>query len=352
MKALVIKLNSAFIILFLIFIVSCKKQKNTDEPSNQLTPYTLKIPFGFPAMPEAIDNPITVEGIALGKQLFFEPILSGNNKLSCASCHIQNFSFSDTNVRFSRGIDNKIGTRNTMPILNLGWAKNFFWDGGAANLESQVIGPIQNPVEMNQNLADLLIELNNHPDYPAKFKKVFGEEKIGTAMIMKAIAQFERTLISGNSKFDQFKQGKISLTAQESRGMNLFRDQQKGDCSHCHVLGSTFTDFEYRNTGLDSLPIDKGRALITLKLGDEGKFKTPSLRNIELTGPYMHDGRFKTLEECIIHYNIGYKYTQNLDPNLENSKKGRLSNAEIQDLIEFLKTLTDNTFIQNPDFKK
>ncbi len=343
----------AMVCFFVIsFQFGCKKKEATPAIEQGLTPYTLQIPAGLPDMQIPSDNPMTVEGIALGKQLFFDPILSGDNTMACASCHRQSFSFTDSNLQFSIGIDHLPGTRNAMPLVNLGYQKQFFWDGGAANLESQVIGPIQNPVEMHETLVNALAELNAHPTYPALFKNVFGGDKIETAMVMKAIAQFERTLISGNSKYDQVKLGKGSFTPQEQRGLNWFTDLNKGDCAHCHVIGSTFSDFEYRNTGLDSIPVDKGRGRISLNTTDDGKFKTPSLRNIALTGPYMHDGRFKTLEECIQHYNVGYKYADNLDPNLVNAKKGRLNPADVQDIIAFLNTLTDTEFINNPKFKK
>lgn len=338
--------------LLLLFAVACKKQIDTPaDNQDALTPYTLQIPSGFPAMLIPSDNPMTVEGVALGKQLFFDPILSGNNTMSCATCHMQKFGFSDSANQFSTGIDGLKGPRNAMPLINLGWASNFFWDGGAANLESQVVGPIQNPLEMHQDLAAAIAELNAHPSYPTLFKKVYGGSVITTSMLMRAIAQFERTLISGNSKYDQYVKGTATLTPQEMRGLNLFSDPKKGDCNHCHVLGGTFTDFEYRNTGLDSIAIDKGRELITLKVPDRGRFKTPTLRNIAITGPYMHDGRFKTLEACIQHYNIGFKYAMNLDPNLENSVKGRLNTNEISDIVAFLNTLTDTEFLSNPAFK-
>lgn len=349
-KKLVI--STTISLCFIVFLVACKKETKGSEEPTQLTPYVLQIPKGLPPMDIPASNPMSEEGVALGKQLFFDPILSGDNTMSCASCHKQAFSFSDSTLQFSIGIDKLPGTRNAMPLVNLGYQKQFFWDGGAADLESQVIGPIQNPVEMHENLDNVLAELNAHPTYPALFKKVFGSSTIGTAMVMKAIAQYERTLISGNSKYDQVKAGLATFTPQEQRGMNWYVDLKKGDCAHCHVLGSTFSDFEYRNTGLDSIPVDKGRGRITLNPTDDGKFKTPSLRNIALTAPYMHDGRFKTLEECIQHYNVGFKYTANLDPNLDNSKKGRLNPADVQDIIAFLNTLTDTEFINNPKFKK
>ena len=346
-----ITIVSMVLVCAIVFFASCKKNVSPIEEKG-LTPYVLNIPPGLPPMIIPADNPMTEEGVALGKMLFYDPILSGDNTQSCGSCHKQQFAFSDSTIRFSIGIDKLPGTRNAMPLVNLGYQKQFFWDGGAANLESQVIGPIQNPLEMHETLVNALAELNAHPQYPALFKKVFGGDKITTSMVMKAIAQFERTMISGNSKYDRVKRGLDVFSAQEQRGMQLFTKIDKGDCGHCHVIGSTFSDFEYRNTGLDSIPADSGRGRITLNPSDDGKFKTPSLRNIALTAPYMHDGRFATLEECIEHYNTGFRYTANLDPNLENSKKGRLNPSEIQDIIAFLHTLTDTEFINNPKFKK
>lgn len=169
---------------------------------------------------------------------------------------------------------------------------------------------------------------------------------------MKAIAQFERTLLSGNSKFDKYQRGEATLTAQELNGLNLYNDPNKGDCNHCHTTGSTFTDFEYRNTGLDSIAVDEGRYLITLNPNDKGRFKTPSLRNIALTAPYMHDGRFATLDEAVEFYNTGFHYPVNLDLNLKFAVKGRLSAQEKADIIAFLHTLTDYEFVSNPAFSK
>lgn len=330
-------------------ISGCKKK---DDPVGP-TPYNLVIPEGLPKMNIPANNPLTVEGVALGRKLFYDPILSGNNTISCGSCHKQNFAFVDSTLQLSVGIDNVPGTRNAMPIFNLGYStKGFFWDGGATDLESQVIAPIENPVEMHESLSNALAELNNHPEYPALFYAAFGTDSITTSLLMKAIAQFERTLVSGNSKFDKYQRGEATLTAQELNGLNLYNDPNKGDCNHCHTMGSTFTDFEYRNTGLDSIAVDEGRYLITLNPNDKGRFKTPSLRNIALTAPYMHDGRFTTLDEAVEFYNTGFHYPANLDLNLKFAKKGRLSAQEKADIIAFLHTLTDTEFISNPAFSK
>ena len=343
----------ALLMLFgsLMVFAACRKDVNPDSRSG-LTPYPLVIPAGLPAMVIPADNPMTVEGVALGRKLFYDPILSRGLKMSCASCHGQEFGFTDSLKRLSIGVDNLPGTRNSMNLINLGYQKQFFWDGGAATLEDQVIGPIQNPVEMHETLPNAIRKLNTDPLYPALFKRVFGGDSINTQMVMKAIAQFERTLISGNAKYDKYKRGELALTDQETRGMELYSNTLKGDCTHCHTLGGTFSDFGYKNNGVDSFYSDPGRYKITLAANDSGKFKTPSLRNIVATAPYMHDGRFATLEQCLDHYNIGFKDSRTLDPVLKISVKGRMTRQDMDDIIAFLKTLTDEEFLANPAFSK
>ena len=334
----------------IIAVGSCKKDDGVSYQGT--TPYNLVIPSGLPQMQIPADNQLTVEGVALGKKLFYDPILSGNGKMACGNCHNQHFAFTDSIFALSTGIDNVKGTRNAMPLFNLGYQKKFFWDGGAADLESQVIGPIQNPVEMHAALPDVIGKLNASSEYPALFKTAFGIDNITTPYLMKAIAQFERTMVSGNSNFDKYKRGETNLTAQEMNGMTLFSDEAKGDCNHCHSLGSTFSDFEFRNNGVDSIYSDPGRYKITLHGTDSGKFKTPSLRNIALTAPYMHDGRFTTLQQCLDHYNTGFHYSANLDANLQIAVKGRMTKQDMDDIIAFLQTLTDNDFATDTRFKK
>ena len=342
-------------LILLIGIASLLSACNKDPEVliGKPTPYNLEIPKGFSAMRVPPDNPLTVEGVDLGKRLFFDPILSGDNTQSCASCHNQKFAFTDNNSQFSKGITGAVGNRNSMPLFNLGWSTTFFWDGGVPNLESQVIGPITNPIEMHEDLEVALAELNAHKEYPSLFNAAFGTDSITTKLLMFAIAQYERTLISGDSKYDKWKRNEpgIAMTAEELNGLDLFQDQTKGDCNHCHSLGSTFTDFEFRNTGLDSIPVDKGLGRITMKASDDGKFKTPSVRNLAFTGPYMHDGRFKTLDEVVEFYNTGFHYTTNLDPNLVTMPKGRLTPQDKKDIIAFLNTLNDYSFITNPKFQ-
>jgi cytochrome c peroxidase len=340
------KIIVAILFVMPLLFVACDKGED-EIPAAK--PYTLVIPQGLPPMNIPSNNPLTVEGVALGKRLFYDPILSANNTQSCASCHVQETGFSET-TQYSTGIDGIEGNRNAMPLINLGWQTKFFWDGGANGLESQVIGPITNPIEMHETMANVVAKLNAHAEYPELFKAAFGSAEASSQNIMRAIAQFERTLISGNSKYDQYMRGETFLSSQELNGLSLFTDMEKGDCSHCHSLGSTFSDFEFRNTGLDSIPVDEGRYLITLNQGDRGKFKTPSLRNVELTAPFMHDGRFQTLLECVQHYNTGFRYSANLDPNLSFAVKGRMTQQEMEDLVAFMKTLTDMEFVNNPEF--
>jgi cytochrome c peroxidase len=340
------------VVCVILSLISCKK--DVPVPGNDLphapTPLFIETPFGFPQILIPENNPTTVEGVALGRKLFYEPLLSGNNTMSCANCHAQDFGFTDSGSAFSIGIDNVAGTRNSMPIFNLAWSPDFLWDGGAADLESQVLAPITSPIEMHEDLTNALDELNTHNEYPALFEKAFGTRKATSFLVMKAIAQFERTVISADSKYDRYVRGEVQFSEQEIRGMNLFSDMNKGDCNHCHTLGGLFTDFGYRNTGLDLQYNDQGRFLITQNEADKGKFKTPSLRNIALTAPYMHDGRFSTLLQCVQHYNTGFLQHPNLDPALAFSVQGRLTEAEMEDIVAFLHTLTDSAFIQNQAF--
>ncbi len=353
MKKYIILLTVTLVVL----VFSCTKDDkvtptNTNSIDTPATPFSLATPFGFPPIVIPANNPLTVEGIALGRKLFYDPMLSLNNTQACGSCHNQNYAFTDSTLRFSKGITGEFGTRNAMPIMNLAWEKKFFWDGGAATMEDQVIGPIENPLEMHETLTNVLYKLNKHAEYPKLFKRAFGTDSITSQLLMKAVAQFERTMISANSKYDKFLRGEAELTQDELKGKELYENQDKGDCTHCHTIGSTFTDFEFRNNGLDSVFTDLGRERVTKSILDRGKFKTPSLRNIELTAPYMHDGRFATLEQVLEHYNTGFVESPTLDVNISLAKKGRLNETEKQQIIAFLKTLTDYEFINNPNFKK
>lgn len=370
-----IKINFILVTLAFFMMMGCKPNDELTPPiekkpiidSGKPTPYIINYPTGllWPRIKPSTQNPLTVEGVALGKKLFYDNILSSDNTISCASCHQPSLSFSDSK-KISFGVSNRLGTRNAMPLFNLAWVEEppisnktnhrLLWDGRVPDLENQVLAPLEDHNEMNQNLAELELELRNHPEYPALFKKAFGTDSITTRLVMFAIAQFERTLISGNAKFDKVKRGEAILTDSELRGLDLFTTE-RGDCFHCHGNDRSpfFTNFQFNNNGLDSLPIDKGLGAITGKAEDMGLFKTPSLRNLSFTAPYMHDGRFATIEEVIEFYNSGTKAGPTTDVNIiKNHPKGglNLSPQDKLDLIAFLKTLDDYDFVTNPQFAK
>tara|TARA_Y100001954_G_C15765275_1_gene581413 strand:+ start:145 stop:1236 length:1092 start_codon:yes stop_codon:yes gene_type:complete len=308
------------------------------------TPYIFQNPYGFPDMNIPEDNPLTMEGVSLGKKLFNDPILSADNSLACISCHQTNSSFSDPNA-LSIGIDNIAGNRNASALINLGWTTSFNWDGSIQTLEEQAFEPVTNPIEMHNTWENVELTLNNHPEYPQLFKNAFNIDYIDSNHVVMAIAQFERSLISTNSKFDQFLNGEVQLNSSELNGYAIF-NSEKGDCFHCHG-SQMFMDNLFHNNGLDVEPFnDLGRGKITNDPNDYGKFKTPTLRNIEFSAPYMHDGRFATLEEVIEHYNSGGKYSSTVDPLMKKIGIGlQLTNQEKEDLIAFLKTLSDTEFI-------
>ena len=302
--------------------------------------------FSFPNLPT--DNPMTVVGVELGRKLFHERRLSRNNSISCASCHQEKHAFADPR-QFSLGVDQKVGSRNSMPLLNLAWKDSFFWDGRASSLREQVLHPIQDPLEMDQSLEATIAKLGASDEYPALFEKAFGVPGIDTERLTLALEQFLLSLTSYRSKFDLAARGKTELTAQEKRGFELFfteydpRTEQFGaDCFHCHG-GPMFTNHGFANNGLDERFTDGGRGAITKKQSDQGKFSVPSLRNVALTAPYMHDGRFETLAEVVDHYGRGLKRSATVDPNLaKHPREGLgLSDADKRALIAFLESLTE-----------
>jgi len=313
----------------------------------QTTPYQIIIPFGFADMIIPFDNQLTIEGVELGKKLFNDPILSANNTLSCSGCHIKSNSFSQ-NERYSIGIDNIEGFRNASALINLGWNTSFNWDGSANTLEEQAFEPVTNPIEMHSKWGDVESKLNNNSIYIRLFKNAFGIDYIDSIHVVKAITQFERTLISVNSKYDKWIKQELQLNASELNGYAIF-NSEKGDCFHCHGT-EMFMDNSFHNNGLDNENnfSDLGLELITGNQLDRAKFKTPTLRNIEHTKPYMHDGRFSTLEEVVEYYNSGGNYSSTVDPLMKKIGVGlQLTNTEKQDLINFLKSLTDDDFINN-----
>jgi cytochrome c peroxidase len=358
---------SLIIALFSLCFVSCKKPKDKEEvnpssPPFSGTPYNLQFPYYFGTPISAQNNPLSKEGIYLGRMLFYEKKLSGNNTMSCGSCHQQKFAFSDSSA-FSLGIHGTPGTRNTMSISNLAWQSKFFWDGRANSLEEQALGPIQNPLEMHEELANAVLKLQNTPMYPPLFKAAFGTETINATLLAKAIAQFERTMISSNSRYDRFISGEHSaLTDQEKNGFILFSTHPVptsnipgGNCSDCHSQDLQMNN-TFQNNGLDSVFTDLGLEEVTHNAMDSAKFKVPSLRNIALTAPYMHDGRFKNLQEVLDHYSDHVSRKAALfspimgASNVQGEYQLRLTQQQKDDIIAFLHSLTDTAFTTDTTF--
>jgi cytochrome c peroxidase len=315
------------------------------------TPFDYQAPENFPPFHDPGDNQTTLEGIALGRKLFYDPILSGDNTIACADCHRQENAFTDPR-RFSVGIDGIAGKRNSMSLTDIAWQHRLFWDKRAVGLEDQALRPIKDPIEMHETMANLVPELQAIPEYTEMFWRAFGTETIDSVLIAKALSQFERTLISFNSKYDRWKLGLDSLDKSEMLGMAIFRDPNRGGCEKCHSFGAVFSDFQFKNNGLDSIPTDPGRFAISGIPSETGAFKIPSMRNVEYTAPYMSDGRFATLEEVMEFYNTGFQLGPFTDPAMFTLVKGRLSTKDKADVIAFLKTLSEPEFLTNPAFSK
>ena len=318
----------------------------------RLRPFPLSISKRLPQVAVPEDNIPTVEGVALGLRLFHEPRLSKNNQQSCANCHDRSAAFADAGKRFSTGAEGQVGSRNAMPLFNLIWEKEFFWDGRIAGLRNQALKPIQDAHEMNESLDRVTVKLQEDGGYAEEFAKVFGDPVISSERMGLALEQYLHTLISQDSKFDRAVLKQTQLTPSEARGLQLFvteNDPRRGlrgaDCFHCHG-GMLFTDHGFHNNGLSLDLKDIGRMAVTRLPTDRGKFKTPSLRNISLTAPYMHDGRFNTLEEVVEHYDKGVQRSDTLDPNLaKHPDEGLgLTSPEKADLVAFLRTLSDEAF--------
>jgi cytochrome c peroxidase len=285
-------------------------------------------------------------GVALGRRLFFDPILSKDSTISCGSCHHPAQAFADSGKKLSRGIHQQLTKRNASGLFNLLWQREFFADGGVRHFELIPLAPLVNRQEMQGDLKELLDRLRQNASYTKDFQKVFKTDSLQSKHIFYALAQFMGSLISANSRYDGSVQGKVRFTKLEKLGLTVFKQK----CGDCHQMSNQlFTDLSYRNIGLDSVSSDLGRYLITEQTTDKGKFKVPSLRNVMLTPPYMHDGRFDNIDQVLQHYAQGVKRTANLDKSLINSsdKVGiLLSNQEKEALKAFLLTLTDSTFIK------
>lgn len=307
-------------------------------------------PEGFPETTYDFSrNEVTREGFELGKRLFFEPRLSRNNTIACGSCHIQTAAFTHHGHDVSHGIDDRLGIRNPMPIMNMAWGKEFFWDGGVFDLDLAAINAITSPVEMDENIPNVLRKLREHPEYPALFKKAFGTEEITDFRFFKALSQYMLLAVSDNAEYDKIRRKEVghSYTEAELAGYQFFQNK----CASCHAE-PLLTDRTYRNNGLTPNHVDdQGRFEVTLNEDDRNKFKVPSLRNWQYTGPYMHDGRFLSLNRVLEHYRSGMVDSETLDPAFRNEDGTigiKMTEEERENLLAFLNTLNDSDFVKNP----
>ena len=310
------------------------------------TPIYFDIPKNWPKpVYDFSKNPLTEEGFQLGRNLFYDPILSRDNTISCASCHLQQTGFTHVDHDLSHGIDGKIGTRNSMTIMNLAWAKTFMWDGGVNHLDVQPIQPITSEVEMDETMENVVAKLQKSEKYQKLFAAAFGTDKITGQLTLKALSQFVVLLSTSNSKYDNVIRKEEKFSKMEQKGYNLF----KINCASCHKE-PLFTNDSFENNGLavDSTLNDIGRMGITQNVSDKYKFKVPTLRNVQFTFPYMHDGRFNSLNDVVKHYNSGIEKHSTLSKQLK--KPMNLSDDERTELVAFLKTLTDKEFLFNPRF--
>lgn len=351
----------------LLFWQSCKP----DEPVIVEGPsaYALNLPSGWPQPNTPMENPLTIEGVQLGRYLFYDKQLSLNGTQACADCHSQADGFTDHGLKFSEGSEGIIGNRNSMPLFNLNWSKGYFWNGRQPTLEALIQEPMEAHHEMNLGIDVAVDRLKLNPDYEYLFNKAFPNQGISSTTLRFAIAQFLRTIVSGgNTKWDQYFQAnprnpETLMTEQEKRGYLAFIAEEKGDCFHCHAPISPFFieiySRQFTNNGLDAQP-DSGYYKATGNANDWGKFKTPTLRNLAFTAPYMHDGRFATLKEVLDHYDSGIKYSstvdpmiiKHMDPDNNFAPVPRLTEQDKEDIIAFLMLLTDSNLVTNPAWSK
>ena len=341
-----------------LIMQACVEQTPTPDDT-----YDFQTPAYFPKIVSPTNNPLTKSGVSLGRMLFYDPILSQDSTISCSSCHNIANAFAE-DKKYSVGVGGATGDVNAMAIINLAWQQKFFWNGRATSLEEQALGPINNPLEMHETSENVAAKLSQSKRYAPLFKQAFGSATVTPEMIGKAISQFERIIVSNQSTYDKFYEiQEQAFTAEEYAGFRIFFTE-RGQCFHCHGANGTLLahnlDTIFRNNGLltDQEMIGKGLSFVTKKATDDGKFKVPTLRNIELTGPYMHDGRFATLAELMDFYSSGIKQNANLDINFTKSPERLeqygglgLTSTEKQQVIAFLKTLTDTAFTHNPAYQ-
>ncbi len=332
-------------IIFLFISLSILLLGFINEYSISKKDVELKIPKGFPKPNyDFAENPLSPDKFELGRKLFYDPILSKDSSTSCESCHQRVAAFAHIDHALSHGIDGKIGTRNVPALQNMIWRDTYMWDGGVNNLEVQPLNPITSPIEMNETLPNIILKLKASKGYSALFKKIYKDTVINSERILKSLAQFTGLMISANSRYDKYNAGKDTFSIQEKNGLETFRVK----CASCHKE-PLFTDNSYRNNGIlpDTSLNDIGRGKITNQETDNYKFKVPSLRNIEMTFPYMHDGRYKKLKDVLNHYS---SKNHNSTVDSEIKKIGELSDIERKDIIAFLLTLTDREFLNDKRF--
>jgi cytochrome c peroxidase len=336
--------------LTFLFVAGCKKDPSFEKTPEIIEDIEFVVPQGWPAPVYNFgNNTLSNAGFELGRKLFFETRLSRDNTVSCGTCHQPFAAFAHLDHNVSHGIDNKLGTRNSPPLFNLNWHPSFFWDGGVNHIESQPINPIENPVEMDERVGNIVAKLQGDAEYRALFTTVFGDQTINSQRIFKALAQFMGVLVSANSKYDKYVRGEAGgeMNASELDGLQVFRNK----CGSCHKE-PLFSDFSMRNNGLPATTVnDSGRAHITREIADMYKFKVPSLRNLKYTYPYMHDGRFATLEEVLDYYTTSVHNSGIIDPAI-GSEGISLSAQEKASLLSFLNTLNDEAFIKDKRFQE
>ncbi|NUQ82078.1 MAG: c-type cytochrome [Bacteroidetes bacterium] len=329
--------------VLLILLTACGVETEEGGP----TPASPSVPRNFPPVPVPGDNLLTQEKFELGRQLFFDKAFAKDYSVSCGSCHQPAAGFADGGKAVSTGFHGLTGTRNAPGLTNTAYLDSYLWEGGVPTLEKQALAPIVNPVEFNIHPDTLVMRIAMNPVYPPQFEEAFGSREVTLERITKSIATFERFLISGNSEFDKWNRGEPNqMTASAKRGFDVFFGES-GDCFHCHV-GFNFTDNDFHNNSLAAVYSDPGRYLLTSRDEDIGKFKTPTLRNVALTAPYMHDGSIGTLEEVVRHYNSGGKHHPNADILM---RPLGLKEDEMADLVAFLESLTDTSFTNQPNLQ-
>jgi cytochrome c peroxidase len=328
----------------------------TDDQDDlyQNIPLEFKVPSNFPPLAYNLaNNPPTEKGFELGKKLFYEGRLASDGTVSCGFCHIQEDAFTHHGHTFSHGVDDLVGTRNTPSIQNLGYQTAFMWDGAVTHLDLQVILPFTNPVEMNGDFSKAIAMMKGDAEYQKLFKLAFTDGQINSENMLKALGQFMLMVTSSNSRFDKYRRNEVggTMSQQELEGYAVFNQK----CASCHAT-DLFTDNSFRNNGLPVNPSlnDVGRYRVTESAQDLHKFKVPSLRNVEKTAPYMHDGRLYTLEAVLDHYSSGVENSATLDPILKrNGMLGiALTASEKSQLIAFLKTLTDTQYLTDKRFSE